>query len=468
MKKLLLLFTLSICWNVPSVTAQEAEAPPADSTAHSFLAGRIADADEIAAAPKFWFVEDMWNWMLEEGISEKNANTLSFIVVCITLGIIVWLANLLIFRIILSLVKKVIDRTRFRTDNILYQHNFFHRILYLIPFIIINFGLTTLFRGFDPEFIRAAQLISWSAIIIITMLICFSLLDTLGTIYQNRPRGRQRSIKGYLQVSKITTAFITAILVISVLRDRSPTTLLVGLGAAAAILSLVFKDTLLGFVASIQLSAQDMVRLGDWIVVPDSGADGIVLDINVTSVKVQNWDNTLSMVPIYSLVSQPFVNWRGMYESTGRRVLSHYYIDISTVNAVGEEFFTRIRKHPLTSPYAETIIKLARNENPEMVSNANLFRAHVQLYLFRNPRLNPRLLTYAHYSYDLTEKGLLLEVSAFSKVRSFYTTQIVGRSVMEYVLLSAGVFGLRFYQSPSGNQVNTALQEIEEDIGKVS
>lgn len=177
----------------------------------------------------------------------------------------------------------------------------------------------TVFSGYGPALIGAITLVLRVYMTVVGALMIGALLNTVNDIYESKPQSRRKSIRGYVQTAKIVVWIIAGILIVSILIGRDPTDLLLGLGASAALVSLVFKDTILGFVASIQLSAQDMIRPGDWIEMPSKGADGVVSEINVNSVKVRNWDNTMTMIPIYSLVSESFTNWRNMEESAGRR-----------------------------------------------------------------------------------------------------------------------------------------------------
>lgn len=187
-----------------------------------------------------------------------------------------------------------------------------------------------------------------------------ALLNTVNDIYESKPQSRRKSIRGYVQTAKIVVWIIAGILIVSILIGRDPTDLLLGLGASAALVSLVFKDTILGFVASIQLSAQDMIRPGDWIEMPSKGADGVVSEINVNSVKVRNWDNTMTMIPIYSLVSESFTNWRNMEESAGRRFKRPLRIDATTVSTLSEEQLTALTADPRIAELAEAMLILDR------------------------------------------------------------------------------------------------------------
>ncbi len=237
--------------------------------------------------------------------------------------------------------------------------------------------------------------------------------------------------------------------------QESPARLFVGLGAAAAVLSLIFRDTLLDFVASIQLAAQDMLRPGDWIEMPGKQANGVVLDINLNSVKVQNWDNTVTTIPIYSMVSESFINWRCMEQSTGRRFTCRFRLDVTSIARADDALLQRIAADPLTQSESQAAIELARSSSPHYLTNLALFRAHMEVWLFRHPQLNPRLLTFARYLTEVTETGLVFEVYAFTRnTESEYAYDTVRRSTMEYVMACLPLFGLRMFQRPSGLDVD--------------
>ncbi|MDE6500054.1 MAG: mechanosensitive ion channel family protein [Rikenella sp.] len=332
-------------------------------------------------------------------------------------------------------------------------------MLYLVPLGVILFGIDLFFRGFAPALNLVARVAAECVMIFTALLVCFSLLDALNDLYQRSPEAQKRSIKGYIQIGKILAAFLAGILIVADILQKNPTSLLVGLGAAAAVLSLVFRDTLLGFVASIQLSAQDMVRPGDWIEMPGKQADGMVLDINLNSVKVQNWDNTITMIPIYSMVSESFINWRGMERSGGRRFISRFYLDVDSVGLADEGMLARLSSDPSTAELAKATLELARSTSPDRLTNLALFRAHMEVWLFRNPKLNPRMLTFARYLAETSDRGIGLEIYAFTKnTENEYVFDTVKRSVTEHVIGCLPLFGLRLFQKPSAHSLNGILQ----------
>ncbi len=415
-----------------------------------------------AAVPgdKFWVVDNLWNTLHGWGLSERASNGLSFVVLCAVLALLVWLLDLFLSKVVLSAIKKSIQRSKTNIDDILFKHKFFNRLLSLLPLFVVLVALGTLFEGFHPSLVTVARIATQVMLIVTFTLAIFSLLDAFNEIYNKKHERAQRrkSIKGYIQITKIVFGFIAGILILSVLLRKDPTTLLVGLGAAAAVLSLVFKDTILGFVASIQLSAQDMVRPGDWIEMPGKKADGKVVDITVNSVKVQNWDNTYTLIPIYSMVSEPFVNWRGMENSKGRRLVRQFPIDVMSVG----EFTPDMEKALLAAQFHDPALvgkalEIVRDEEGTSASgrfsNLALLRVYLGLYLLGHPLINEELPLYVRYLAEVTDKGVILELYCFTHEKGADGFYLTANYVVEHVLSVLPLFGLRIFQVRSGYTV---------------
>lgn len=424
----------------------------ADTTG-AWEASRVAQAATAATEPKFWLIEDLWQLLHRSGVGPKFADLLAFIAACAIILAIVWLVDRVVTQLLLAAVKRYSKRSKTTIDDRLVEHHFFHRLFHLIPLLIILMSAKVLFTGFNVGLIVAVKTITGALIVFVVLLVCFSLLNAFNASYQEKNQNSTRkSIKGYTQVAKIMLSFIAAILIISMLLDKDPSNLLAGLGAAAALLSLVFKDTILGFVASIQLSVQDMVRPGDWIEMPSKNADGVVLDINVNSVKVQNWDNTVTMIPIYSMVSDAFTNWRGMENSQGRRFVRYININLDCIKIVTAEQLESLGSDLTVGPAMDKTLALAHESSGKgTLTNVALFRAFIELFLRNHPKINHDLLIFVRYKGDSTEKGLLVEIYAFSTEKEAEKYDVVHRSVIEYVVATAPLFGIRLFQAPSGD-----------------
>lgn len=408
-------------------------------------------AKESADKAKFWVIDDLWHLLREFGIGVGIANLLAFAAACLVLAAMVWLIDTVIVNISLHYIKRAIAKSSTDIDDIFVEQKFFSRLLKLFPLVIVLFTANIIFAGFAEGMILLVEIITKSLIIISSLLVCYSLMNTWNEIYNRKPQAQQKSIKGYIQVAKIVLGFIAGILIVATLVQKDASTLFLGLGTAAALFSLVFKDTILGFVASIQLSAQDMVRIGDWISMPSKDADGTVLDINVNSVKVQNWDNTVTMIPIYSMVSESFTNWRGMEQSDGRRFVRYIYVNMESVKFADANFLAKINRSKVVESHFDALCELAEKSSPgDTLTNLALLRAHIELFLRNNPKINDTLPLYVRYKQEVSDKGIGIEIYAFSHVKSANEYDAVHRSVVEYVIASAPLFDIVLFQSPSG------------------
>ena len=255
----------------------------------------------------------------------------------------------------------------------------------------------------------------------------------------------RKSIRGFEQITQLLVALVIAILAAAMLFDKSPFRLLAGLGASAAVVMLVFKDTLLGFVASVQLSVNNMLQTGDWITMEKYGADGVVIEIGLTAVKVRNWDNTITNVPTYALVSDSYRNWRGMSESGGRRVMRHVLIDISRIKFCGADLLARMSKMPAAREIVADL--LARGKSAEELTNIGIFRAYLERYLASRPEVN---LSMTHFVRQLqpTEKGLPLELYFFTST-DWLAYENIQADIFDHVIASAALFDLRLFQDES-------------------
>ena len=249
---------------------------------------------------------------------------------------------------------------------------------------------------------------------------------------------RNRAMKGLIQIFQVILFFVGGIIIVSVLINKSPNTLFAGLGASAAILMLVFKDTILGFVAGVHLSANDMLRIGDWIQLPDGSANGIVQEITLNTVKIQNWDNTISTVPPYTLVNTTFKNWRGMQESGGRQVDKTIKLDIDTIQFCTDEMLTRIRQDvPLLKDFYFS------DKNPP--TNVQLFRMYIERYLTQHPVVNTTLDLIITQK-EPTQFGLPIEVYFFLSDKVWKEFEQIQSDIFDHLLAMVHVFGLRLYQ----------------------
>ena len=333
-------------------------------------------------------------------------------------------------------------------------------VMRVVPAIVILRGIGGV-PHLPPGMIALVQNVAGAFLIVAAAIAVGSALDMANALYARSPRAHRRSIKGYLQVLKIVVYAIATILVIAALIDRSPLLLLSGLGALAAVLMLVFKDTILSLVASVQLNSNDMLRIGDWIEMPQVSADGDVIDIALHTVKVQNWDKTITTIPTWRLINESYKNWRGMQESGGRRIKRSLLIDQTSVRFLTEEERERMRRFLLIDDYlalkAEELarwnaqlVETGRDPvNTRRATNIGTFRAYVQHYLENHPRIRQDMTLLAR-QLQPTEAGLPLEIYCFTSTVAWAEYEAIQADVFDHLLAILPEFGLRLFQQPSG------------------
>jgi len=307
-------------------------------------------------------------------------------------------------------------------------------------------------------------------IIIVLLLAIDSFINALHQIYLTTPVSEGRPINGYVQVVKIIIYFVAIILIIASLTKESPNKLLTGLGAMAAVLLLVFKDTILGFVASIQLSANKMVKPGDWITMPSHNADGTVLDISLNTVKVQNWDKTIATIPTYALVSDSFRNWKGMEESGGRRIKRSINIDMNSVRFVDDEMAEKFKKIQVLKDYVvnreEEIMKYNEENkidgsilvNGRRMTNLGTFRKYVEEYLLHHPKIHNDM-TFLVRQLQPDERGLPIEIYVFSNDQEWANYEAIQSDIFDHILAVIPQFELRVFQNPSGRDFQNLVSQ---------
>ena len=395
------------------------------------------------------------------GLSLSMANFLRTVLIAVAVVGLAILTDLITRRLILWGIGIIARRTRSSLDDILVRRKVFHKLAHIIPALIIYLAAGFIFANYANfgDWVERACLVY---IVIIVILVLDSFINAMHDIYLTLPISEGRPIKGYLQVVKILIYFIGVILMISFILEESPKTLLAGLGALAAVLMLVFKDTILGFVASIQLSANNMVKPGDWIEMPSHNADGTVLDISLHTVKVQNWDKTIATVPTYSLVSESFKNWRGMEESGGRRIKRSINLDMNSVRFLDEEMVGKFRKISLLRDYVDGKENEIRKYNEEnsiddsvlvngrRMTNLGTFRIYIEEYLRNHPKIHNEM-TFLVRHLQPTERGLPIEIYVFSNDQAWANYESIQADIFDHILAVIPEFGLKVFQNPTGS-----------------
>ncbi len=400
---------------------------------------------------KFWFIDDIQHMLLGLGLSYSVTNLFTFVIAIALVFMVLWLLDALCNRVIVgimhSVARKAHARTNARTDWVeaLISRHFFKRLLRFVVALVLAILIDKVLKGFHPGMVGGVVLLTKCLAVFFLMIMVGSSLDAAADIYMMIPRTHKKSIKSYVQSLKIITYIVGILLMISMLMGISLTTIMVSLATSAAILTLVFKDTILGFVASIQLSAQDMVRPGDWVEMKSKGADGVVLDMTVNTVKVKNWDNTVTMIPIYSMVSEAFVNWRSMEEGDGRRFKRPFYIDFLSIRVMTEGRIAALADNPVVGELFPVLDEYRRQHPGEKLSNASLYRVYVSAYLKNNRDVNTGLSLVVHYL-PLSDQGLPLEIYGFTNEKGFERHETIVAVITEHLIVAARAFGLRMFQ----------------------
>jgi miniconductance mechanosensitive channel len=335
------------------------------------------------------------------------------------------------------------------------------RLARIVPAMIIYQGVLAV-PHLPPAVTAVTRNIAAAFMILTVVMAIAAALTMVNTVYSRRPEAASRPIKGYIQVVKIVLFLLAAILILATLIERSPLLLLSGLGAMAAILMLVFKDTILSLVASVQLTSNDMLRVGDWIEMPQLNADGDVIDIALHTVKVQNWDKTITTIPTWKLISESYKNWRGMEEAGGRRIKRSLHLDQTSVRFLTEEERAGLKRFALIDDYldgkkaeleASNRQLLAAGKDPvntRRVTNVGTFRAYVESYLRTHPRVHDRGMTLMVRQLQPTATGLPLEIYCFTRTVAWTEYEGIQADIFDHLIAILPEFGLRLFQQPSG------------------
>ncbi|MCO7157260.1 mechanosensitive ion channel family protein [Bacteroides eggerthii] len=380
-----------------------------------------------------WMNEILIDW----GIDPKLANMFDeTIIAVLMIGVSIGL-DYLCQAIFVGGMRRYTKRVPHQWNTLLMKRKVVHHLIHVLPGILVYFLLPLAFvRG--KEILDFSQKICAVYIIAAILFTINGLLLVMLDVYNAKDKQKSRPMKGFVQVLQVLLFFIGGIIIIAVLLDKSPMTLFAGLGASAAVLMLVFKDSILGFVAGVQLSANDMLRIGDWISLPNDTANGTVEEITLNTVKIRNWDNTISTVPPYTLVNNSFQNWRGMQESGGRRVNKNIYLDMTTLKFCTPDMLDVIRKDvPLMADYQP-----AEGEVP---TNAQLYRIYIERYLRSLPVVNQDLDLIISQK-EPTTYGVPVQVYFFSRNKVWKEYERIQSDIFDHLLVMVGKFDLKLYQ----------------------
>ena len=378
-------------------------------------------------------------WLSPPGITADSRAWLSRLIAIAAIALVVFMADVVCRRLLLPLVKRLTRATRAAWDDILLSDTLLKDVSRLVPPILIAVLMPLAFSHAHPTLDLLLKVNLIYLIAIIAKLLC-TFLSALYDLSSHQDRLKNHPIKGIYQMLKIVVICVALIIVVSILINKNPGYILTALGASAAVLMLVFKDTIMGLVAGVQLSANDMLRPGDWITMPKYGADGDVEEVTLTTVKVRNWDKTITTIPPYALVSDSFQNWRGMQESGGRRVKRSVYIDMRSISFCTDEQMAEFERRG----WLEGV-----EREDKFVVNLHVFRNYLEDYLQHHPRVNSGM-TIMVRQLQPTAQGLPLELYFFSDGTEWVPYEHLQSEIFEHVFAVMPTFGLRVFQSPMG------------------
>lgn len=416
------------------------------------------------------YLFDLSSYLKNTNISEEFYPLINVGFGLLVLILFAYTAHIIIKKFVLRALQSVAKRTKSMWDDILLEKKVFNRLAHLVPAIIIYSAIGYILKDYDK-----ALLLGYAVLKIYMNLMVILALDAMVSamhhIYLSMDVAKDRpNIKGYVQIAKIIIYFIGVILILSIILNKKPTALFAGLGAMAAILLLVFKDTILGLVASIQLSANDMVRIGDYITMPSRNADGNVIEVTLNTVKVRNADKTISTIPTYALVSESFSNWRGMVESGGRRIKRHIAIDMKSVKFCTPEMLNKFSRINLLEDYIQNKTKEIAEYNAEnkvdeslvvngrRMTNLGTFRYYLEAYLKNNPMIHQDMPLLVR-QLQPTETGIPIEIYVFCKVTEWDSYERIQADIFDHILSIIPTFELNVFQNPSGHDFEAFMKK---------
>ncbi|MFN3200358.1 MAG: mechanosensitive ion channel family protein [Bradymonadia bacterium] len=394
------------------------------------------------------------------------------------LGLLIFYASALVLAVIVSVlayrlakryvvtgVNYLIRLTPTGWDDILIDNKVFNRLALIVPAMVM-FTFAPVFDGAEAWFAR----ISEAYMILVGVMVVSAIINGYLEVYEKTEMSRERPMKSYVQVVVIFLYLIAGVFILSSLMGQSPWGILSGIGALTAVIMLIFKDSILGLVASIQLVAHDMLRKGDWIEMAHYGADGDVLDVTLNTVKIQNWDKTITTIPTYKLISDSFRNWRGMTESGGRRIKRSFNLDMGSIHLCDDALLDRLSHFPSIAEQvqgARTEIEAHKSQHgadgafdTTRPTNLGLFRAYLEGYLHANPKIHKEM-TFIVRHLAPTERGLPLEIYVFSNDQVWANYEMLQAEIIEHVLAVLPEFGLRMFQQPTGSDFRELADRVK-------
>jgi miniconductance mechanosensitive channel len=413
------------------------------------------------------YFNDINRWILEHltalGLNDFTANAVRVVILLAIMILVSWLADYVARRIIVNILDRFFKKTKSSYDDYLVKRKVFHKLAHIAPALVVLFMIGIVFNDF-PSFSTFLTSVVFVYIVFVVVASISSFLRAVDDVYNTFDFARERPIKGYIQVVQIIIYSFAVLLSISILFGINLTAIIAGMGAVAAVILLIFKDTILGLVAGVQLTANNMVRIGDWISMPSHNADGTVLEITLNTVKVQNWDKTITTIPTFALDTNSFSNWRGMEESGGRRIKRHINIDMQSVKFLSDDMISKFKKIAYLKDYIDKKQKeLAEyNEvnnfddsvlvNGRRMTNLGVFRKYLEEYLHHHPKIHQNM-TFLVRHLQPTEKGIPIELYVFSKDQEWAKYEAIQADIFDHILAVIPEFELSVFQFPTGNDL---------------
>lgn len=412
------------------------------------------------------WLETLWT---DAGIGEEWAIYLRLLSLLLILSILGTIVFFVTKRVILYYLERIIRRTSFRWDDLLVDNKAFNNLAHIVPAILVRLLAPTLFSDFDsilPLVLKLTDIY----LVIVGMTIFFACLKVGEYAVGSHPAFKEKPITSYFQLIRILLYIVIVILVLSIILERSPFYFLSAFGALSAIVLLIFKDTILGLVASVQMSSYNMVRVGDWIEMPKFNADGDVIEINLNTVKVQNWDKTITTIPTHYFVTDSFKNWRGMVQSGGRRINRSIFLDAHSVKFVNPEFREELKKYHLIRDFVERRQSEIETWNAEhevdtsilingrRMTNLGVFRHYIEAYLKHHPKVNQEM-TIMVRQLATNSRGIPMEIYCFTETTAWVDYEAIQSDIFDHLYATAAFFELDIFQEPSGADISRALSQ---------
>lgn len=400
------------------------------------------------------------DWLVDNGVQEVYTVYIKLILLLFILFILSYIANFIVKKIIIHYVLIIIKKTKNTWDDALVENKVFSTLSHIAPAIVIYLAAPYVFEDF-PDLVPYVLRLVNAYISAVLIFVIINFLNTLKYYSEKTKIFKDNPINSYFQLAKIAIYITGGIIILSFLLNKSPLFFFSALGAMTVVLLLIFKDTIMGFVASIQLAANDMVRVGDWVSMPEYGADGDVTEMNLTTIKIQNWDKTITTIPTYAFISESFKNWRGMSESGGRRIKRALNIKISSIKFCSPEMLERFKKFQLIKNYiieTNNKVEVYNKENKidktylingKHLTNIGVFRVYAEAYVKNIPDINTNMTCMVRQLLP-TEKGLPIEIYTFSNRQEWTEYESIISNMFDHLIAAVPEFGLEVFENPTG------------------